>query len=118
MNLLNVAAQMIDFATVNYFQFVSRIPNVVGQLVATFAEPVLIKGSLQAVPRNMYEAHGLDLNKKYALFYVSKSVVEVQRDVTGDQFTYNGEKFQVESTTDWFGQDGWKGLIASYFTNA
>ena|ERR1700679_1506503 len=114
-NLLNVAGQIIDFSLVSYYQYTGRSLNSVGQYVATFSEPTNLKGSLQAVPRNLYEQHGLDFNKKYVLLYVPENSIEVQRDVTGDQFTYSEKKYQIESSTDWFFQDGWKGLIASYF---
>jgi hypothetical protein len=114
-NLLNIASQVINLATVTYYQYVGRTINSVGQYIADFSEPTQVKGSLQAVPRGLYEKQGLDFNKKYVVFYVPQNTIEVQRDVTGDQFTYSGQRYQVESSTDWFFQDGWKGLIASYF---
>lgn len=114
-NLFNVAAQIIDLQNVIYYQYQGRSVNAVGQYIPNFLEPSNVKGSLQAVPRSLYEQHGLDFNKKYIMFYVPRNTIEIQRDVTGDQFIYGRQKYQVESSTDWFFQDGWKGLIASYF---
>ena len=101
-NLLNIASQVINLATVSYYQYVGRTVNTIGQYVTSFSEPTNVKGSLQAVPRSLYEQHGLDFNKKYVLFYVPQNTTEVQRDITGDQFTYSGQRYQVESSTDWF----------------
>lgn len=117
MNLLNIAGAMIDFAVVQYYQYTGRSVNTVGQYIGAFADPVPLRGSLQAVPRSLYEQHGLDWSKKYVILYVSENTTEIQRNVAGDQFTYAGQRYQVESATDWFWQDGWKGVLASYFSD-
>src|SRR5690349_13786632 len=88
-----------------YYKFQSRTPNDIGQDVASYAAPVILSGSVQPVPRNLYEQYGLDLQRYYVNFYVSKSMLDVARDVSGDQIDFDGTRFECLSKTDWFAQD-------------
>ena len=58
--------------------------------------------------------YGLDLQKDYYTFYTSNDVLDIQRDVSGDQLIFNGKRYQVESNNDWYPMDGWKGIICVY----
>lgn len=110
-NLLNRALRLIMRQTVVYYQFVSRAPDDVGQDVTTYASPVNITGSFQPVPRTLYDAYGLDLQKSYYTFYTSNNLLDIERDVSGDQLVFNNRRFQCESDNDWFAVDGWKGVL-------
>ena len=110
-NLLNIASRIIVFQTIQYFQYVSRAVNVIGQDVTTYATVVNIVGSWQPVPRKLYEIYGLDLQKDYFTFYTSNNLLDITRDVSGDQIAFRGRRFQVESGNDWFQLDGWKGVL-------
>jgi len=110
-NILNMALTLIAKQVVQYYQYVSRTPNAVGQDVTTYASAVTMYGSFQAVPRQLYESYGLDLQKEYSTFYTSNDLLDVERNVSGDQLTYNGKRYQVESNNDWYAQDGWKGVL-------
>jgi hypothetical protein len=110
-NLLNMCLTLIAKQSIIYYRFVSRAPNAVGQDITTYAAPVTIVGSFQAVPRKEYYLYGLNLQKNYSTFYSSNNVLDVSRDVSGDQLTYNGLRYQVESNNDWYAQDGWKGIL-------
>lgn len=110
-NILNMAFTMIAKQTVTYYKFISRSPNSVGQDVTVYAAPVAMTGSFQAVPRKMYRELGLDLQKGYSTFYTSNNLLDIARDVSGDQIAFNGRRFQVQSNNDWFAQDGWKGVL-------
>lgn len=68
--------------------------------------------SAQAVPRSLYERMGLQLSKKYVTLFIPQSVLGVERGAGGAQFEYGGERFAIESTTDWYGQAGWLEALA------
>jgi len=110
-NILNMAFSLISKQVVNYYQYVSRSTNAVGQDVTVYAAAVSMAGSFQPVPRNLYQTYGLDLQKDYSTFYTSNNLLDITRDVSGDQIAYNGKRYQVQSGNDWFAQDGWKGVL-------
>lgn len=110
-NLLNMALTLIAKQAVIYYRYNSRTSNSVGQDITVYDNPLTMYGSFQAVPRKLYELYGLDLQKKYNTFYTSNNILDVNRDVSGDQIVYNGRRFQVESDIDWYAQDGWKGVL-------
>lgn len=111
-NLLKRAFKLIAQQTFDYYSFVSRTPNAIGYLNATYADPVTLKGSVQPVPRRLYEAMGLDFQKDYVTLYIPKDAIDVARNVSGDYFVYGAQKFQCESKTNWFRQDGWDAILA------
>lgn len=113
-DLLSLAFDIITSQTVGYYNYLSRVANDAGQLVSTFDDPIDIDGSFQAVPRKLYEVYGLDFSKNYSTFYASENVLDVTRDVTGDQIVYRGARFQVLSANDWFKQDGWVGVLCVF----
>jgi hypothetical protein len=110
-NILNMALTLINRQTVQYYQFESRALNSVGQDVTTYASVVNLVGSWQPVPRKMYIQYGLNLQKDYYTFYTSNNLLDVTRDVSGDQVAFMGKRYQVESNNDWFQLDGWKGVL-------
>lgn len=111
MNLLNMALTVIQQQTVDYYQYNTRTLNAVGQYVTTYKSMVNIVGSWQPVPRHLYPIYNLDLQKSYFTFYTSNNVLDVTRDVSGDQIVYKGRRYQVESNNDWYQEDGWKGML-------
>lgn len=115
-NLLKQALTVIFPQVINYYASAGRSVNSIGQYVTVYAAGQLIRGSFQAVPRKLYMAYGLDLQKSYYTFYTLADMIDVQRDVSNDQLVYNGLRYQVESDNDWFAQDGWKGVLCCYIT--
>lgn len=110
-NLLNKALSVVPQQTFNYLAFVSRTPNSVGQDVATYAAPRCMRGSVQPIRRNLYQQYGLDFQRDYLTFYVSKNAIDVGRDVSGDQMQFNGNTYQCVSETDWFPMNGWTSIL-------
>ena len=109
-NLLARAARLIALQTVQYSAWASRaLTN--GVYVPVYAAAVPITGSVQAVPRQLFESLGLDLQKTYVMFYTSTALKDLQRDQTPHAIDFGGWRYAVESNTDWFAQDGWKGSI-------
>lgn len=106
-NLLNMAMAAVGKQSFSYIKFSVRVNNDIGLDVATYDDPVAIMGQVQAVPRALFEKYGLDFQKNYLIFFVSKDVLDVERDVSGDQVQYASKKFQCLSKTDWYNQNGW-----------
>lgn len=110
-NILNMAFGAIARQTVMYYQYDSRTLNDVGQDVTSYLTAVSITGSWQPVPRNLYRVYGLDMQKDYFTFYTSNDVLDLQRDVSGDQIVFGGDKYQCQSNNDWYKIDGWKAIL-------
>jgi len=110
-DLLKMALTMIARQNLTYYKAIGRALNVLGQYVTTFAEGIVMYGSWQPVPRALYMRYGLDLQKDYFTFYTCNPVLDLDRDITGDQLAFNGQLFQVESDNDWYAMDGWKGIL-------
>ena len=111
MNILNMALTVIWRQTIQYYKYESRAINDVGQDVTTYYPVVDLVGSWQPVPRNLYIIYGLDLQRDYFTFYTSNNILDITRDVSGDQLSFMGRRYQVESDNDWYQLDGWKGVI-------
>jgi len=111
LNILSIANRVIAPQTMQYRPFVSRLANSVGVFVTTHGTAVTIKANLQPVPRSRYENMGLDFQKNYAVIFVQKNVIDIARDVTGDQFIYCNKIFEAQSRTDWFNIDGWDQVL-------
>ena len=110
-NILDLAMTVLGSQTVNYFRALDRTLNNIGQNITEFDAGILVSGSFQPVPRRLYEIYGLDFQKSYFTFYVSKNVIDLQRNVSGDQLEFQGQRYQCESNNDWFGEDGWVGVL-------
>lgn len=111
LNLLDVALSVIAPQDVMILRCTGRTVNSAGNFVSTYAAAAPLKASVQAVPRSEYQYLGLDLQKNYAKMYASADTQDVGRDRSGDQFTWAGRKWQAESNTDWYQQDGWKATL-------
>ena len=109
--MLNMALTVISKQTIQYYQYSGRTLNAVGQDVTTYLSVVNLVGSWQPVPRKLYIVYGLDLQKDYFTFYTSNNLLDITRDVSGDQIAFMGRRYQVESDNDWFQLDGWKGVL-------
>lgn len=113
-NLLNTALRLIQSQIVQYFKFSSRVENDVGQYIPVYDLPVQVRGSFQAVPRNLYEQYELDFSKNYATFYTSDDILSLDRDRTGDYILYANKRWKCESDNNWRAMDGWRGILLSY----
>jgi hypothetical protein len=95
-----------------YIKYLSRTPNGIGQWETTYDIPRQVSGQVQAVPRNLFEKYGLDFQGTYLTFYISKDILDVQRDVSGDQIKFGNDTYKCLSETDWFLINGWTGVMA------
>lgn len=117
-NLLTQALQIIAAQSITYLAYKSRTANGIGLWVNTYAAPVTIRGSFQPVPRSLMEILGLDMNKSYVNIFVPRSIIDIARDVSSDQFQYCGITYQALSITPWVNIDGWNQVLAVMVPNA
>jgi len=95
-----------------YFQNTGTTTNARGLRVTTFAAGVDRNDSVQPVPVELYEKLGLDLSRRYIVIYTSSTLTPVSRDGGGDEIGFEGNRYQIQSDTDWSPIDGWKGTLA------
>ena len=110
-NLLNIALSVINPAAISWAAFVSQAVGANLAVANTYAAPVVIRGSAQPVSRVLMETLGLDMNKSYIHIYAPNNVIDIERNITSDQFTVNGTLYQGLSATPWFGYDGWNEIL-------
>lgn len=118
MNLLNAALRIQPKQTVQYSKFSGRTTNEIGFDVCTYDTAVDLVGSLQAVPRSVYEQMGLNFQKRYVMFYASSPIQDVGRDVSGDKIAFGSKTYQVVSATDWHPINGWQSVLCVEVTDA
>lgn len=116
-NILNMALSVIAKQAWQWFSFNDRITQSNGQYMGVYNAPLTIQGSSQAVSRALYQQYGLDFNKYYQKFFVSRNVIDVSRDVSGDLFVFNGQTYQCLSITPWYAIDGWVEVLTSLVVN-
>ena len=110
-NLLKKAFKVINKDPFIYRQFKSRTTNSIGIDVPEFEPDVDLKGGIQAVPRRLYQQHGLDWKKNYITIYSSDTIEGVNRDTSGDRVVFDGKLFQMLDENDWTPIDGWNGVM-------
>jgi hypothetical protein len=117
-NLLKQAAKVIKLTPIQYYPFNSRTLNSARVWVPAFGDPITIMASAQAVPRSKYTFMGLDFQRNYIEIWAKYNIVDLERDVAGDQFAVYGKRFQIESQNTWWAQDGWSSGLAVEVSNA
>ena len=110
-NLLSIEARVIRMETLQHRAFVSRAINGAGDYESTFAAPVDIQGSFQAVNKKLYQELGLNLAKNYGMLYTSANVQPTTRDREGDRITFAGKTWQCESDQNWQAMDGFTKML-------
>jgi hypothetical protein len=115
-NLLNMAMTLIGSQQFTWNKFLSTSLNSIGQDVSIYSPPICVYGQVQAVPRELFDKFGLLFQKKYLIFYISKDIMEIDRNISGDQIVFNGKTYKCLYETDWFQINGWSGVIAVQIT--
>lgn len=110
-NLLGMALTVIQPQTVIWLQETARTQNAIGQWVTEYATPMPVRGSWQPLDRAKYEQLGLDLAKKYFVFFASIAMTAVERMKAGDVLEFAGNHHHIEDEVDWYIQDGWRGIL-------
>jgi hypothetical protein len=110
-NLLGAALSIIGKQSFQYVRVLPRSINSVGMFIESYATPVNVMGSVQAIPRNLNEQYGLDFQASLKTFYISQYVNDIHRNTAGDRFYFAGEIYQALSETDWVHINGWTGVV-------
>ncbi|QEM42735.1 putative structural protein [Pseudomonas phage PaP1_EPu-2019] len=111
-NLLRMAFGVIGTQIVKYRKFEQRVKNDQAQYVSMFEEPFDLAASVQRVRRDQYVQFNLEFQRNYVMIFANFEMVDLDRDVAGDQFLWTGRVFQLESQGSWFYQDGWGVCLA------
>ncbi|VFR32551.1 Phage protein [plant metagenome] len=110
-NLLALAGGVIAMQTAQWRRFKSRAQNGRGLWVNEFDPDVPIRGSWQPVGESTIRDLGLDTSKRYFNLYTSNPIDNVQRGEAPDQIVYGGRLHDVVGHSDWYAQDGWRGIM-------
>ena len=110
-NNLRMAFRAISKIPILYYQASGRTTNAVGEWVSSYLPSRTIYGSFQPIEKHKYTHIGLDLQKSYYYFFVPKILVDLQRDISADQLGYLGQRYQIQSNTQWYGSDGWLQIL-------
>jgi predicted NAD-dependent protein-ADP-ribosyltransferase YbiA (DUF1768 family) len=110
-NLLGIALTVIAPQQIVLYRFLSRTQNAIGEWVSTYAAGIPVEGSWQPVDQNKYESLGLDLSKKYYMFYTSEVIESIARGVSPDLAERNGRKYSTVADTPWNDVDGWQSAM-------
>lgn len=111
-NVLTTAMTVIPPEDLQYERWQRNTINSIGLDVASYAEPVTIKGSVQHhVSEKMYQAYGLSLNKHYALVDVPAELYGSQENLTPDRLTFHNNTWIVLKNNNWYIYNGWVKLI-------
>lgn len=109
-NLLDIALGVIGGQTVIWKKFANRTQNARGQWITTYTdEPV--EGSWQPVDSRTIKELGLDTAKRYHNLYTSNPVDNVNRGESPDLIVADGKRHEVVGNTDWYRQNGWRGIL-------
>lgn len=111
-NVLAMAQTVIPPVEITYYSFNSRAVNDVGVLTSAYADGVTVKANVHPVPRSVYQEQGLDFNKKYVKVFTLTPISDLDRDISADQFDYNGERYSVYNESDWIPANGWNSFLA------
>lgn len=110
-NLLRTAMRVIESQTFYYYKFRDRVLNENGQYTIDYLPPITVKGSSQAVSRELFTQLGLEFQKNYRNFFVPQSIFDIQREISGDQFQWCHHIYQCMSKTPWASVDGWDQVL-------
>ncbi len=112
LNLYQLATRLIGKEDYTFFGAPSRTLDDRGIWVTNYAAGVALRDSIQPVKRSLYESLGLELSKYYVMIYTDNPLLVVERDTSGGQIEYAGDRYQLLSEDDWSPQDGWRGVLA------
>lgn len=110
-NILGMALRVIKRQSFLYYKFKGRETNDIGLDVAAYHPPIPLTGSIQPVPRHLYQNLGLEFQRNYWNFFLERATLDIERDVSGDQMEYDRKRFNCISRTPWASVDGWDQVL-------
>lgn len=106
-NLQALASSVIPQQTVLHHRFVGNVTNDMGYNVPTYALPVAITGSFQAMTAQDAAKLGLSIRQVNATFYTSADIALAGEGTQPDRIEYGEKLYEVIGVTDFKAQDGW-----------
>lgn len=110
-NILALALTVQSPQAVQFYAWTGKSTRADGVEVNSYATPVTLYGSWQAVSSKDKAAYGLTMSMDYAVFYCSREFQNAARDEAPDQFVYAGTRWTVIARTGWFDMDGWDAVL-------
>ena len=110
-NILQAALMLIPKQTFKYSKFLGNEINSFGVGVPKYADPVLVRGSVQAVDLSLYKVACLDMTKNYRQIYVPLDVHGNDEYSQPDRFIINDSIWEVVSSVPWYEYNGWCGVL-------
>lgn len=109
-NLLKRAMSVIPSQTVELCRWNGETLNDLGESILSYADPVEIQGSFQAIDSKMAFELQLDTRKIYATLYTDTFINVVREGARSDRILFNGKTYEAISITDWH-IDGWYAVL-------
>ncbi|CAJ48930.1 phage collar protein [Bordetella avium] len=110
-NLLGLAASVIQMQSVGLLRFKARFQNDRGQHINEYYPVETIQGSWQPASESTIRNLGLDASQRYFNLYTARDISGVQRGAAPDLLVLGGKRYDVIGVTDWHALDGWKGIL-------
>lgn len=85
----------------SYIRFLSREENEIGYVVNTYADPIVLSGTIQPVEREVYQQRGLDFNREYINIFATEDISDLARNRSTDKIIYNNETYSVVGEDEW-----------------
>lgn len=116
--LLKTALGVVGGQSVQYQRYKGQVTDSAGYKVISWGDPFRVCGNVQPVGTDLKQEYKLDMERSYVTLYACGDMQDVDRDRTGDRFTFAGRLYQIESITPWAAQNGWGSALAVDITNA
>lgn len=110
-NLLQMAHQLIPYQSAQYFQFTGKVKGLNLLETSQYSPPTPVKVKINAVKSGLIKRLGLDYNKNYMRLFSTPAVSGLSRVNDGDQFEFDGRRWQIETQTGWFATAGWDSFV-------
>lgn len=115
LNLLPIAMAATQILGCNklleFYKYLGSALDDMGRDVPVFADPVIITGSVQAVPNRMYEQLGLDLNKNYKTVFSTELIQSIAEEIQPDRIVYDGRTYEIVENKNWYETNGYTKVL-------
>jgi hypothetical protein len=110
-NLLAQAHQLIPYQRIQFSRWLGSTKTANLLEKDKYAPPVSSRVKINAVKTKLSRELGLDYKKTYVRLFSTPKVSGLSRISSGDQFNFDGAKWQVESQTGWKASAGWDSFL-------
>lgn len=125
-NILSTALRVIASQYVNWYKYTANTIGATGLVTSSYiSSQTVLRGSVQPVPRNRYEAFNLDWQKSYITWYVpdinalsitrnpngNGDIIEWPVNRNGSLISGKSRRYQLIADTPWTLVDDWTAVI-------